>query len=47
MTFFTKLGETISATGKDVSQKAKELTEIAKLNMDVKTKEDLDRKSVV
>ena len=40
MTFFTKLGETISATGKDVSQKAKELTEIAKLNMDVKTKED-------
>lgn len=40
MAFFTKLGETISATGKDVSQKARELTEIAKLNMDVKAKED-------
>lgn len=40
MTFFTKLGETISATGKDVSQKAKELTGIAKLNLDIKAKED-------
>ena len=40
MTFFTKLGETITATGKDVSQKAKELTGIAKLNLDIKAKED-------
>ena len=40
MTFLTKLGETISATGKDVSQKAKDLTGIAKLNLDVRAKEE-------
>lgn len=44
MTFFTKLGETISATGKDVSQKAKDLTGIAKLNLDMKAKEDFVQK---
>lgn len=44
MTFFTKLGETISATGKDVSQKAKDLTGIAKLNLDVKAKEEFVQK---
>lgn len=40
MDFFSKLGNTISATGRDVSQKAKELTGIAKLNMDVRSKEE-------
>ncbi len=40
MTFLTKLGETISATGKDVSQKAKDLTGIAKLNLDIRAKEE-------
>lgn len=40
MDFFSKLGETLSEAGKDVSQKAKEMTGIAKLNMDIKAKED-------
>lgn len=40
MDFFSKLGETITATGKDVSQKAKDLTGIAKLNLDIRNKED-------
>ncbi len=40
MDFFSKLGETISATGKDVSKKAKDLTGLAKLNMDVRAKEE-------
>lgn len=40
MDFFSKLGDTISATGRDVSQKAKDLTGIAKLNMDVRSKEE-------
>lgn len=40
MDFFSKLGDTISATGKDVSRKAKDLTGLAKLNMDVRTKEE-------
>lgn len=40
MDFFTKLGDTISATGKDVSKKAKDLTGLAKLNMDVRAKEE-------
>lgn len=40
MDFFSKLGETISATGKDVSKKAKDLTGLAKLNFDIRAKED-------
>ena len=44
MAFFTNLGETISATGKDVSQKVRDLTGIAKLNLDVKVKEDFVEK---
>lgn len=40
MDFFSKLGDTLSATGKDVSQKARDLTGLAKLNMDVRTKEE-------
>ena len=40
MDFFSKLGDTISATGRDVSQKAKDLTGLAKLNMDIRAKEE-------
>lgn len=40
MDFFSKLGDTISATGRDVSKKARDLTGIAKLNMDVRAKEE-------
>lgn len=40
MDFFSRLGETLTEAGKDVSQKAKDLTGIAKLNMDIKAKED-------
>lgn len=40
MDFFSKLGDTISATGKDVSKKAKDLTGLAKLNMDIRNKEE-------
>lgn len=40
MDFFSKLGDTISATGRDVSKKARDLTGLAKLNMDVRSKEE-------
>lgn len=40
MDFFDKLGETIVSAGKDVSQKAKDVSEIAKLKLDIKSKED-------
>lgn len=40
MDFFSKIGDTITSTGRDVSQKAKELTGLAKLNMDVRSKEE-------
>ena len=46
MDFFSKLGETITETSKDVSQKAKDLTELARLNMCVKKKEDFVQKRV-
>lgn len=44
MDFFDKLGETLSSAGKDVSQKAKDLSGTAKLNLDIKAKEDLIQK---
>lgn len=40
MEFFSKLGESLSEAGKDVSKKAKDMTGIAKLSMDIKAKED-------
>lgn len=40
MDILSKLGETLSATGKEVSQKAKDLTGLAKLNMDIRAKEE-------
>ncbi|MCI9446438.1 MAG: zinc ribbon domain-containing protein [Lachnospiraceae bacterium] len=44
MDFFGKLGEAIVETGKDVSQKATDLTEITKLKMDIRSREDFVRK---
>lgn len=40
MDFFDKLGESLVTAGKDVSQKAKDVSEIAKLKLDIKSKED-------
>jgi rRNA maturation endonuclease Nob1 len=36
MDFFNKISDTISSTSKDVAQKAKNLTEITKLNSEIK-----------
>lgn len=44
MAFFDKLSETIVSAGKDVSQKAKDLSGSAKLTMDIKSKEDYVQK---
>ena len=40
MAFFGKLSETLTNASKDVSQKAKDLSGVAKLTMDIHTKED-------
>lgn len=40
MDFFNKIGETVASVGKDVSQKAKDLSGVAKLSIDIKSKED-------
>lgn len=40
MDFFDKLGESLVSAGKDVGQKAKDVSEIAKLKLDIKAKED-------
>ena len=40
MDFFDKLGESLVSAGKDVSQKAKDVSEIARLRIDIKAKED-------
>lgn len=40
MDFFDKLGESLVSAGKDVSQRAKDVSEIAKLRLDIKAKED-------
>ncbi len=44
MDFFSKLGDAICETSKDVSQKVSDLTGIARLNMDVRNREELVRK---
>lgn len=44
MDFFDKLGESLVSAGKDVSQKAKDVSEIAKLKLDIKSKEDYVQK---
>ena len=40
MAFFNKLGESLTTAGREVSQKAKEVSEITKLRLDIKAKED-------
>lgn len=44
MEFLDKLQGTIKSAGKEVSQKAKELSETTKLKMDIKSKEELLQK---
>ena len=44
MSFFNELKESLVSAGKDVSQKAKEVSGIAKLKLDVKSKEDFIEK---
>ena len=44
MEFFDKLSETIVSAGKDVGQKAKDVSGIAKLKMDIRSKEDFVEK---
>mgnify|MGYP002529134409 CR=1 FL=1 len=39
MDVISKLGESLTEAGKDVSQKVKDMTGIARLNMDIKAKE--------
>ena len=42
--FFDKLSESLVSAGKDVSQKAKDVSEIAKLKLDIKSKEEYVQK---
>ena len=44
MEIFEKIGDTIVSAGKDVTEKAKELSSVAKLKMDIRTKEDFVEK---
>ena len=44
MDFFNKIGDTLLSTGKDVTQKAKDLSGIAKLSLDIKMKEEFVEK---
>ena len=44
MGFFDELTESLTTAGKDVTQKAKEMSEIARLKLDIKSKEDYVQK---
>ena len=44
MEIFEKIGDTIVSAGKDVTEKAKELSSVAKLKMDIRAKEDFVEK---
>lgn len=44
MNFFSKVGETLSETGRDVTNKAREITEVTRLHIDIRGKEDFIRK---
>lgn len=44
MGFFDELTESLTTAGKDVTQKAKDMSEIARLKLDVKSKEDYVQK---
>lgn len=47
MAFFDKLGDTIINAGKDVTQKAKDASGIAKLKLDIRSKEDFIKEQYV
>lgn len=40
MAFFDNMKQTLTTAGKDVSQKAKEVSSVAKLKLEIKSKED-------
>lgn len=40
MEFLDRIGESLVSAGKDVSQRAKDVSELAKLKLDIKSKED-------
>lgn len=40
MDFFDMLGKTLVSAGKDVAEKTKEITDVAKVKLDIKVKED-------
>ena len=44
MDFFDRMGEKLVTAGRDVTQKAKDLSGTAKLNLDIKAKEDFIEK---
>lgn len=44
MDFFNRLGDAITETGRDVSQKVADFTGIAKLNMEIRNREETIRK---
>ncbi len=47
MDLFEQIGEALLTAGKDVSQKAKDVSEIAKLKIDIKAKEDYVQKQYI
>lgn len=47
MDFFEKLGDTIVNVGKDVTQKAKDVSGIAKLKLDIKSKEEFIKEQYI
>lgn len=47
MEFFEKLGDTIVSVGKDVTQKAKDVSGIAKLKLDIRSKEDFVKEQYI
>ncbi len=44
MGFFDELTESLTTAGRDVTQKAKDVSELAKLKLDIKSKEDYVQK---
>jgi len=44
MDFFDKIGETLVSAGKDVKEKAKDVSEVAKLKIDIRSKEEFVEK---
>lgn len=47
MDFFEKLGDTILTAGKDVTKKAKDVSGIAKLKLDIRSKEDFIKEKYI